>query len=78
MSAPPIDPAESRARQRYMLMNAARVASLATLMIGIAGARAVLPIPYALGVVLAVGGMLSFFFTPTLLARRWKTQDGGQ
>ncbi len=61
-----------------MLMNAARIVSLGAVMIGIAGARAVLAMPYAFGVVLAVGGMLSFFFTPTLLVRRWKAQDRAQ
>ncbi len=82
MSTPPVDlqndPAEARARQRYMLMNAARILSLGAVIVGIAGARAAIAMPYPVGVVLAVGGMLSFFFTPTLLAKRWKAQDRAQ
>lgn len=75
MNKAPLDPAEEKARQRYIIMNVARITSIAVLMIGIAGARGILPLPYALGVVLAVAGMLSFFFAPPMLAKRWKAQD---
>ncbi|MDY7098713.1 MAG: hypothetical protein SXU28_11295 [Pseudomonadota bacterium] len=69
------DKAEDTARQRYMLMNAARVGGLLTVVAGIAGARDIIPLPYAVSVVLAVGGMITFFFAPPLLAKRWKSKD---
>ncbi|MGB3469621.1 MAG: hypothetical protein WBA51_02215 [Erythrobacter sp.] len=78
MSKAPLDPAEEKARQRYVMMNVARITSIAVLMIGIAGARGILPLPDVLGVVLAVAGMLSFFFAPPMLAKRWKAQDEAQ
>ena len=76
MSPAPVDPDEERARNRYMLMNGARVGGLALLLIGLMGTRNVLPLPYPLAVVMAVGGMLGFFFIPPLLAKRWKSGDG--
>lgn len=77
MTVEPVD-AESRAKQRYVLMNLARFASILVLMAGIAAARGILPVPYAVGVFAAVGGMLSFFFTPPMLAKRWRQQDNAE
>jgi hypothetical protein len=67
--------AEARARQRYGLMNAARIGGLVLVLLGIAIARGVVALPYPFGVVLAVGGLFSFFFAPRMLARRWKAAD---
>lgn len=66
---------EARARQRYGIMNGLRIGGLALVMFGIAIARGVVALPYPLGVVLAVGGLIGFFFAPPLLARRWKAAD---
>ncbi len=66
---------EARARQRYLLLNLARLGGLAGVMLGIAIARRIVPLPYPLGVVLAVAGLLAFFFLPPLLARRWKSAE---
>ena len=74
----PLDPEETRARNRYMVMNAARLGALAVTLAGLAGVREVLPIPYALSVILVLGGVISFFFGPPLLAKRWKAQDRAQ
>lgn len=74
MSAPaPMD--DSLAKKRYMIMNALRVGSIGALMLGLAIARNIVDAPYALGVALAVAGMLAFYFGPRALARRWKS-DG--
>ncbi|MEE4155596.1 MAG: hypothetical protein V2I27_15660 [Erythrobacter sp.] len=70
------DPAEARAAQRYGALQAVRFGSLALVIVGIAAANEALPLPYALGVVLAVGGLIGFFFAPPLLVRRWKAGDG--
>lgn len=67
--------AEARAKARYAVMNIARIGGLAMVILGIAIARGLVPLPYALGVVLAVLGLLEFFFLPTLLARRWKAAE---
>lgn len=75
MKTPDHAAAEARAKQRYGIMNAARLGGLVLVMAGIAIARGVVPLPYLLGVVLAVGGLLAFFFVPPLLARRWKAAD---
>lgn len=74
MSAP-VDPAETIAAKRYYVMNAIRVGSLAAVILGIAIARALIEAPYALGVALAVTGLVAFFFAPPLLAKSWKAKD---
>lgn len=66
---------EERAMQRFVMMNLARIAGVIVLGAGIAMAREVLPGPYWLGVMLAVGGVATFFFAPTMLVKRWKAQD---
>ncbi len=70
-----LPPEEVRARQRYVILNVVRIGGLVMLLLGIAIARGVVDGPYALGVVLAVAGLLDFFFAPRLLARRWKAGD---
>ena len=69
---------EQVATSRYLAMNGARIVSLATVILGITIARNIVPAPYWLGVVLAVGGMIAFFFAPPLMARRWKAGDRAQ
>ena len=64
------------ARQRYMAMNTLRIGSLGAVIAGIAAARGVIDLPYAIGVALAVGGLVAFFFGPRMLARKWKSPAG--
>ncbi|MEO0464160.1 MAG: hypothetical protein AAF127_13600 [Pseudomonadota bacterium] len=66
---------EKRAASGYALMQLARVGGLAGVIAGIAGSRDVLPIPFALAAALAVAGMVTFFFVPTLIARRFRTRE---
>jgi len=75
MTNDPHAQAETRARNRYIVLNAVRFGGLAMLMIGLAMARGVMDGPYWLGVGLAVAGLLDFFFVPRLLARGWASQD---
>ena len=70
--------AQEQAKQRYMIMNGVRVGSLAALLVGLMITRTVLPGPWVLGAVLALGGMVAFFFAPPLLAKRWKAGDRGE
>lgn len=69
---------EAIAARRFMVMGAVRIGSLASVILGIAIANAAIELPYLLGVVLAVSGMLAFFFGPPLLAKRWKAGDRGE
>lgn len=66
---------ETRARQRFIILNAVRIGGLGMLLAGIAIARGVIPGPYALGAALAVAGLLDFYFGPRLIARSWKADD---
>lgn len=68
-------PEETQARARYMVLNAARVGGIAVVIAGLAGVREVLPLPYALSVVLVLGGIGAFFFGPPLMVKRWKKRD---
>jgi hypothetical protein len=69
------DQERERAQARYVWLQFTRFASIIAVLVGIAIARDVLPAPYWLGVVLAVGGLIAFFFGPPLLARRFKARD---
>ena len=72
---PPMDEAEMAARQRYLVLNLVRIGGIAAAIAGIAGTRDVLPIPFALAVIITLAGVLAFFFAPPLLVKRWKGQD---
>ena len=65
------DPAKSR----YMILSLIRIGALMVLLFGIAIARGIVDLPYGLGVALAVGGLLAFYFGPRQLARRWKSPE---
>lgn len=67
---------ERRAAQRVGLLHLTRIFSLGFVIMGISIVNEVLPGPYALGVVIAIIGLLAFFFAPPVLIRRWKAGDG--
>lgn len=67
--------AEARARGRFMLINAMRIAGVVMILAGIAVFNGALPLPDWAGYVLLVLGMIETFVTPTLLARLWSTND---
>jgi hypothetical protein len=79
MSHTPQAAAERQARGRYAVLNLLRLIAIGLVLLGIAIARGVVPLPAQLplpmGAVLAVAGLLGFFFLPPLLARRWKAAD---
>ena len=74
MGNPTLD-AETLAKRRFLAMNAARMIAFGAVLLGIAGARGVAPLPYSISVILAVAGLVAFFFAPPLLARRFKRLD---
>lgn len=66
---------EALAARRFMVLGVVRIVAILVLFLGLSIARGVVEGPYWLGVVLAVGAMLTFFFGPWLLAKRWKAGD---
>jgi hypothetical protein len=68
--------AEALARQRLIILTALRFSGIALVMFGFAIVRGVIDLPWAVGAVLAVTGMLEFFFLPRFIARRWNGTDG--
>jgi hypothetical protein len=62
---------EALARQRLIILSALRFSGIALVMLGFAIVRKVIDLPWAVGAVLAVVGMLEFFFLPRFIARRW-------
>ena len=66
---------EARARQRFMLLNIARLGGLALVLLGIAIANGAVPLPVPVGWVMAAIGLAEFFFLPPMLAKRWRRGD---
>ncbi len=77
MSLSPRETAEKAARTRFMVMNFARVGGLALVLIGIVLARSAphLSAQWIAGAVMAVLGLLEFFFLPAIIAKRFKALD---
>lgn len=71
----PPTPEEALAAKRYTVMNLVRLGAIVAVMLGLAITQELAALPYALGVVIALGGLLAFFFGPPLLVRRWKAKD---
>jgi len=74
-NTPAPTPEEAIAAKRYMVMNLVRLGSIVAVVIGIAIARKVIDLPYAIGVALAIAGLIAFFFMPPMLVKRWKAGD---
>ena len=70
--------AETRARTRFIMLTALRFGGIAMIMLGFAITRGLIDLPWAVGAVLAVTGLLEFYFLPRLIARRWKAGDAGE
>jgi drug/metabolite transporter (DMT)-like permease len=68
---------EALAARRFMLLGLVRLGAIVTLIFGLAIVREVIAVNHWLGIVIAVAGMLAFFFAPPLLAKRWKASDRG-
>ncbi|WP_120076901.1 hypothetical protein [Aurantiacibacter odishensis] len=67
--------AEVRAKGRFMLINAMRIAGVVMILAAIAVFNDALPLPDWAGYLLLVLGMFETFVTPTLLSRMWSTND---
>ncbi|MFN3864793.1 MAG: hypothetical protein ACK4RT_10990 [Erythrobacter sp.] len=67
--------AEARSRQRFIILNALRFGGIALIMAGFAIVRGVIALPWAVGAVLAVVGLLEFFFLPRVVVQAWNAGD---
>jgi hypothetical protein len=76
MSRSTREAAEALAKQRLIILTAIRFSSIALVLLGFAIVRGVIDLPWAVGAVFAVVGMLEFFFLPRFIARRWNGTDG--
>lgn len=68
--------AEERAKQRFMLINAMRIAGVLMILLGVAILYSVVQLPDAAAYALLVLGMIETFVTPQILARMWRTKPG--
>lgn len=75
MSRPPREADEALAKQRLIILTAIRFSGIALVLLGFAIVRQVIDLPWAVGTVFAVAGMLEFFFLPRFIARRWNAGD---
>jgi len=66
---------EQLARQRFMVLNLVRIMGLALVVAGIAIAEGAIDLPAPVGWVLALVGVVDFFFAPRILSRGWKSSD---
>lgn len=70
--------AEARARNGYFVLNAVRLSGIGLVLLGLAIARGLIDLPFSVGAVLAVLGLLEFFFLPRIIAQAWKARDDGR
>ncbi len=65
---------EDQAKQRFMLLNLARLSGIILVLIGIANLREKLLPEYSptLGAILLVAGAIDFFLAPVLMKKAWR------
>ena len=63
------------AKQRFFLLSAIRLLSIAIIVVGLLSLSGKIAIPRPAGAAFAVFGLLEFLFLPLFLARKWKTPD---
>lgn len=67
--------AEDRAKSRFLVISAMRIAGVAMILLGIAILQGVVTLPEWTAYLLIVLGMVETFLMPQLLARLWRTGD---
>jgi len=61
------------ARNRWLAINAVRVAGVAMVLVGLLVVREVIPEPAWAGYTILAVGLADVFLVPLLLARKWRT-----
>ena len=67
--------AEARAKGRFMAINAMRITGIVIVLAAIAVFNGALPLPDWAGYALVIAGMFATFVAPTMLSRRWSTNE---
>lgn len=73
MTRNPQPASEDLARQRWMTINAARLAGVALVLVGILGLRDVIQYPHVAAWIALGAGLVGAFWLPRALARKWRT-----
>lgn len=69
-----VDPVnDETARNRWLVINAARIAGVAMVVIGLLGTQGVVGMPEWAAYLLLAVGLADVFLMPTFLARRWRS-----
>lgn len=68
-------PDDTRARNRYLVINAVRFGGVIMILIGLAIANDVWDLPDMLAYALIILGMTEVFFIPFFLSKRWSTKS---
>ena len=66
---------DEMAKQRFFLLSAIRLLSIAIIVVGLLSLSGKIAIPRPAGGAFAVFGLLEFLFLPLFLARKWKTPN---
>ena len=66
-------PGDEVARNRWMVINALRIAGVAMVLVGLLIVREVIPEPVWAGYIILAVGLADVFLVPLLLARKWRT-----
>lgn len=71
-----VEPAsEERARNRWLVINAVRIAGVALVVVGLLGTQGAIDVPIWAAYALLAAGFAGAFLAPTMLARRWRSPD---
>lgn len=66
-------PGEELARQRFMVINATRMAGVVMVLIAMLIIGGKIPAPEFVGYILIALGLFDVFFVPAMLARKWSS-----
>ena len=71
-----MDPnSDELAQQRWMVINAVRLAGVAMVVVGLLGIEGVFEYPKIAGYILVGVGILDVFAMPLVLARKWRSPN---
>ena len=68
-------PPQRRRRNGFLILNMVRLSGIGLVLLGLAIARGLIDLPWIAGAVIAVVGLVEFFFLPRIIARAWKAGD---
>ena len=67
-------PPDEVARNRWMVIQAARIGGVVMVVLGLATLGGAIPLPEVAAYVLLVAGLADVFLVPTFLARQWSSR----